>query len=38
MVSGPGVEIVKFKLSPFVSAYGFSPTTTMAYEKLLDLT
>ncbi|KAI5316504.1 hypothetical protein L3X38_036211 [Prunus dulcis] len=33
MMLGPGSGIVKFKLSPNVSAYGCSPTTTMAYEK-----
>ncbi|KAF1860019.1 hypothetical protein Lal_00027869 [Lupinus albus] len=33
MVSGPGAAIVKFKLSPLDSAYGCSPTSTMAYEK-----
>ncbi|RHN50780.1 hypothetical protein MtrunA17_Chr6g0461201 [Medicago truncatula] len=38
IVSVPLPEIVKFKLSPFVSAYGVSPTTTTAYEKSLDFT
>jgi hypothetical protein len=30
IVLGPGSDIVKLKLSPNVSAYGGSPTTTMA--------
>jgi hypothetical protein len=30
MMAGPGAGMVRFRLSPNCSAYGGSPTTTMA--------
>ncbi|KAJ0624462.1 hypothetical protein HanIR_Chr01g0043321 [Helianthus annuus] len=36
IVLGPGSGIVRFELSPKVSAYGGSPTTIIAKSKLFD--